>query len=230
MFHEDKTPSLSIVKFPDGNWRMKCFGCGEAGDPVHYLQKQQGMSFIEAVEYLTREANLAPMATQARVVKEYDYYHGTSGELLYQVQRLEPKGFRCRRPDPSGNWVWDMCGVQRVLYRLPRLIGLAPGSTVYYCEGEKDVETLERHGLVATTHAGGVGSYKPDLIDPIKHLRLVVVPDNDEPGKQLMRRVWADARQRKMQVGFLLLPDQYKDSTEYFQGGHSAEEFTALVK
>ena len=163
MFHDDKKPSMSLLKFPDGNWRFKCFGCGAAGDPITYVQKTAGMSFTEAVEHLAGAAAKAPEtgftafeATDAfagsvqqedpgtnkgatsmdptqgqvrkRLVKAYDYFD-KDGVLLYQVQRFEPKDFRQRRPDPDqvGKWIWDMCGVQRVLFRLPALLSAAPG-------------------------------------------------------------------------------------------------------
>ena len=239
MFHDDKTPSFSIIKFEDGNWRFKCFGCGASGDPIHYIQKREGMSFIDAVQFLVGEAQTAPFKDDmdkkqglGKLVKSYDYYD-TSGVLLYQVQRYEPKTFRIRRPDQDqpGRWHWDMCGVQRVLFRLPALVSAQPGTVCFYVEGEKDCEALERIGLLATTHAGGALSYRRELLDPVKHLRLVVVPDNDDPGKQLMRRVWSDRRAAGLEkdTGFLILPEQYKDSSDYL-AEHTKEEFLALVK
>ncbi len=236
MFHDDKTPSFSIIKFDDGNWRYKCFGCGQAGDPINYLQKDKGMSFVDAVEYLAGEAKKAPEQTMNKPVKTYDYYD-TNGVLLYQSCRYEPKTFKLRRPDDDrqGQWHWDMCGVSRVLYRLPSLIGRPAGSTCYYVEGEKDVETCEAQGLVATTHAGGATSYRSELLNPISHLRIVVIPDLDDVGKRLMRRVFSDARAAKQEIGFVLLPAEYngkpvKDVTDYFEAGGTKQELEGMVK
>jgi len=234
VFHEDKTPSMSLIKFDDGNWRFKCFGCGVSGDPINYLQKDKGMSFVDAVKYLAGEAEKAPMSPKP--VKVYDYYD-EKGVLLYQSCRYEPKTFRLRRPDEDnpGKWLWDMCGVRRVLYRLPDIAAKPAGTTVYYVEGEKDVETAESKGLLATTHAGGALSYRSELLSPIRHLRIVVIPDLDDPGKQLMRRVFADARAAKQEVGFILLPSELngkpvKDVTDYFAAGGTKDELEAMVK
>ncbi len=241
MFHDDKTPSFSIIKFDDGNWRYKCFGCGQAGDPINYLQKDKGMSFVDAVEYLAGEAKKAPMTSQyeksqGKLAKTYDYYDA-EGVLLYQSLRYEPKAFKLRRPDDTrpGQWHWDMCGVSRVLYRLPSLLAKRQGTTCYYVEGEKDVESCEAQGLVATTHAGGAASYRSKLLRPISHLRLVVIPDLDDPGKQLMRRVFSDARAAKQEVGFIILPSEYKgeavkDVTDFFEAGGTKEELEGMVK
>lgn len=54
-FHGEKTPSFHIIP---GGIRYKCFGCGVAGDVFHYLTKKEGMSFIEAVEWLAGHYNI----------------------------------------------------------------------------------------------------------------------------------------------------------------------------
>lgn len=195
------------------------------------------MSFVDAVEYLVGEAKKAPEQTMNKPVRTYDYYD-KDGVLLYQSCRYEPKTFKLRRPRETEfgeAWQWDMCGVPRVLYRLPALLGKPAGTTCYYVEGEKDVESMESAGLVATTHAGGALSYRRELLNPVRHLRLVVIPDNDDPGKQLMRRVWADARANKQEVGFILLPNELngkpiKDVTDYFNAGGTVNELEAMVR
>ena len=48
-FHNEKTPSFHIQ--PDKGF-YHCFGCGESGDCFKFVQKQEGMSFIEAVKKL----------------------------------------------------------------------------------------------------------------------------------------------------------------------------------
>ena len=46
--HSEKTPSFFV--FPGNRW--KCFGCGESGDPVDFIQKVHGLSFKDALTYL----------------------------------------------------------------------------------------------------------------------------------------------------------------------------------
>jgi hypothetical protein len=84
----------------------------------------------------------------------YDY-KDAGGTLLFQVVRFDPKDFRQRRPSGSGGWIWNLKGVDRVLYRLPELLKAPPTTPVYVCEGEKDVDTLRAHMLVATCNPGG---------------------------------------------------------------------------
>jgi DNA primase catalytic core len=52
-FHGEKTPSFFVT--PEMQL-FKCFGCGEAGDVYSFLQKYEGMSFVETLEYLAKRA------------------------------------------------------------------------------------------------------------------------------------------------------------------------------
>ena len=48
-FHDEKTPSFHI-RPQLGHWH--CFGCGEGGDVISFVQKIDHLSFVEAVEML----------------------------------------------------------------------------------------------------------------------------------------------------------------------------------
>ncbi|WP_193107285.1 DNA primase [Brachybacterium sp. FME24] len=48
-FHDEKTPSFNI-RPQLGHWH--CFGCGEGGDVIAFVQKINHLSFVEAVEML----------------------------------------------------------------------------------------------------------------------------------------------------------------------------------
>ncbi|HJE51652.1 MAG TPA: CHC2 zinc finger domain-containing protein, partial [Tessaracoccus flavescens] len=48
-FHDEKTPSFTVTP---ARGFFYCFGCGEGGDVIHFLQRQQNLSFTEAVQVL----------------------------------------------------------------------------------------------------------------------------------------------------------------------------------
>ena len=111
----------------------------------------------------------------------YDY-KDENGKLLYQSVRFVPKSFRQRRSDGSGGWIWDLKGVRRVPYLLPELI--ASTGPVYIPGGEKDVKTLVKHDLTATTNAGGEGNWKPEFNEYLLGHDVVILEDNDEKGRK----------------------------------------------
>ncbi len=53
--HHEKTPSFCIT--PELQ-RYKCFGCGESGDVIKFVQKAENLDFMGAVEFLAKRAGL----------------------------------------------------------------------------------------------------------------------------------------------------------------------------
>jgi DNA primase len=54
-FHSEKSPSFFVN---EQFQRYKCFGCGENGDAFTFLEKYEGMTFGEAMEYLAQRAGI----------------------------------------------------------------------------------------------------------------------------------------------------------------------------
>ena len=66
-FHSEKTPSFTVN---DDKQFYHCFGCGEHGDVIKFLQKNNNMNFVDAVETLAAQAGLqVPKATPQEVEK-----------------------------------------------------------------------------------------------------------------------------------------------------------------
>ncbi|MHC1744034.1 MAG: DUF3987 domain-containing protein [Syntrophobacteraceae bacterium] len=203
-FHEDRDPSLSIQR-----GYAKCFaGCTPASgnsvfDCFDLVGAATGGSFHESVRFLADMASIdferptqKPAKTTPRkgcghrspssvsageMVAQYDYVD-ESGNLLFQVVRMEPKAFRQRRRGAVDEWIWNLDGVRRALYRLPEVIA---AQSVVICEGEKDVDNLRPYlpsDWAATTAPGGAGKWNPDYSRVLVGKDVVVIPDNDNPG------------------------------------------------
>ena len=112
-------------------------------------------------------------------------YVDADGALLYQKLKYdsEPK-YQQQRPDSSGGWIQNLKGVKRILYRLPDLVA-HEFATTFICEGEKDADAVAALGLCATSSDGG--TWKPDLVEPLRGRDIVIVPDHDEAGTH---RAW----------------------------------------
>ncbi len=48
-FHQEKTPSFGVS--PDRG-TFKCFGCGEGGDAISFVERQENLDFVGAIEWL----------------------------------------------------------------------------------------------------------------------------------------------------------------------------------
>ena len=62
-FHEEKTPSFSVSSDMQ---IFNCFGCQTGGNVITFLQKHEGKSFIESVEWLANRANITLPARDAK--------------------------------------------------------------------------------------------------------------------------------------------------------------------
>ncbi len=54
-FHHEKTPSFNINT---SKGFYHCFGCGESGDAIKFVQKQEGLTFVEAVKKLADQCGI----------------------------------------------------------------------------------------------------------------------------------------------------------------------------
>jgi DNA primase len=50
-FHQERTPSFTVSP---GRGTFKCFGCGEGGDAITFVQKTENLDFVGAIEALAR--------------------------------------------------------------------------------------------------------------------------------------------------------------------------------
>jgi hypothetical protein len=120
-----------------------------------------------------------------------------------------------------------------VLYRLPELLKADPSEPVFVVEGEKDVETLRRHNLLATTNAGGAGKWKKESLfnQPLRGCHVVILPDNDEPGRQHAEAVRSILATITASVHIVKLPGLpvKGDVSDWFKQGYSRELLLAQL-
>jgi hypothetical protein len=177
--HADSKPSLSIGEGDGGKIVLYC----HAGCETEEVLKQAGLRMSDLFPPDGREGGKGRKAPAGKIVAEYDYRDG-QGNLLYQAVRYEPKSFKQRRPDGKGGWMWNMQGVRRVLYRLPELLALRPGGTVFSVEGEGVADLAWDLGIPATTVVGGARSpWLDEYTAALKPHHVVHLPDNDDPGR-----------------------------------------------
>jgi putative DNA primase/helicase len=184
--HDDRTASLSVSRGNDGRVLLHCHaGCG-----VDAICSAIGIT--KADLFPPREDHRGYGAAK-KIIAAYPY-HDSDGVLVYEVCRYQPKGFRQRRPDGSGGYIWSMEGITRILYRVPELLNSAedrPDDWVFICEGEKDVDALRVAGLIATCNVGGAGKWRDEYSEVLRGRRVCIIADRDEPGRKHAQAVAA---------------------------------------
>ncbi|HEY3351174.1 MAG TPA: AAA family ATPase [Thermoanaerobaculia bacterium] len=164
------------------------------------------------------------------VVARYPY-RDEKGDLVYEVVRLDPKGFRQRKPDGRGGWTWSTHGARQVLYRLPELLA-APERRVFIVEGEKDADRLAGLGFIGTTNAGGAGKWMTAHSESLRGRHVLILPDNDAPGERHARTVAGALQGIAASVRILKLPalPPKGDVSDWLQAGGTPEELKRLAR
>jgi hypothetical protein len=223
--HDDAHPSLGIALGKDNRILLKCRSQGCSPEQITAaLGRTMADLFAPAEDCQIK-------AKKGKIVKTYDYTD-EAGTLLFQVVRLEPKAFRQRRPDGKGGSIWSLKGVRRVLYRLPELVKADPSQPVFVVEGEKDADTLAGLGWVATTNPMGAGKWRPEYSEALRGRHVIILPDNDEPGRQHAEKVAKALKGVSASVLIINLPGlpEKGDVSDWLQvPGNDKDKLLALI-
>lgn len=185
--HGDETPSLSVaVKDVKGTRKilLKCF----AGCRTEDIVRELGLSMQDLIVNPTAKQDFQKSRGLKKLVARYDYLD-REGRFLFQKTRWQwedgKKDFTWSHKDSAGQWVKNRGG-EAVLFNLPVL---NTTDFVYLVEGEKDVLTLQRYGKPAVSLPNGANSkWLPSFTEALRGKRVVILQDNDEPGKACAAR------------------------------------------
>jgi predicted P-loop ATPase len=213
---------------------------GEGGGVLDLIAREKGGRNGEALDWLRDELDIVlddrPPATgskQGSKITARYVYHDERGEPLYRVLRWEPKRFSQERCE-NGAWIGGkgaLDNVRRVLFGLPELLAADPAEPVFVCEGEKDVDRLRGLGLVATTNPQGAGKWLKVDRAALKGRHVVVLPDNDDPGRKHAEQIKHDLTGKAASVHVLELPDlpPKGDVSDWLDAGGTVEELRRLA-
>lgn len=219
----DRNPSLSVAEGAEGKALLTCHrGC---------TLPEIAAALNLGVRDMFPKRDKVTDIERKRIIATYAYTD-EHGELLYEVVRYRPKDFRQRRRDERGEWVWtikDITEDQRPLYQLPQVLrAVADGRTVWVVEGEKDAENLQWEvpiGDVVTTNSGGAQYWKPHHAETLKGADVVIVPDNDAPGRQRAASIVASLVGLARSVRVVSVPDAHKDASDALRANVGPSEW-----
>lgn len=229
--HEDKVQSLSVRVGAKDQLYVRCHAGGMCS--LSAIVRACGCELDDLFPDNKRYTQKGGKKHMDRTETVYQYVD-ENGALLFEAVRKEPKKFSQRRPNPSFNptmpkdresnpeYLYNMDGVRRVLFNLPVLLASlarTPDKAVFVVEGEKDVETARAGGIVATTNPMGAGKWSAEYAAFLKGANVVVIPDNDEPGKAHAKAVCESLKTVARTVRLVELPGlcDKEDFTDWWQ-------------
>lgn len=166
-FHDDTRPSFSVN--PAGFYR--CFACNEKGDVFTFVQKKEGLDFLEALQWLCRRAGIPFQPVPGDVQKS------SEREEALELNRLAVAFFQDRLGKSSD--ARDYLAHRGILKPTQEQwqIGFAPpdwdGLTRYLERHRANLALAARIGLIRERKPAGSGYYdvfRNRLILPIQDM------------------------------------------------------------
>lgn len=126
----------------------------------------------------------------------------------------------------DGDQQRDLAGVTLPIYNLPDVLsGIQRGIPIWLVEGEKDADTLTRHGCIATTFAGGAdGKLLPEIYGALTGADIQVIIDQDAAGRAYAQRLHAALNPIAHRIRYFTAAIG-KDATDHIQAGRDLDEF-----
>jgi hypothetical protein len=233
-FHPDTKPSLSIDL---STGRYNCYGnCSTPtfGSVFDFHMKLYSCTYQEALQaltlFLTTGAN-KPMLTSKEPTNIYSYLDENSNLVFQVCKYADERKFLQRRPkkDGSDGWVWNLKGVQPILYNLPNL-SKAPKDDVYIVEGEKDADRLIDLGYLATCNPFGAGKWRDEYNKYFKDRIVVIIPDNDLVGKKHAEQIASSLYDFAKEIKIYFLPrlQEKQDVSDWLDKGYTEDNLLDL--
>jgi hypothetical protein len=223
-FHDDSIPSFN---FNVSSGQYYCHGCGKKGDIFHFYAKISDLNsrsdYPKIIKGIARDFGISVNGQKkARLIKTYPY-HDPDGKLLFEVCRMDPKDFRQRRPNGNGGWIWNLKGIEPVLYRLPHVMN---ASEVILVEGEKDADNLSKLGFCATTCPMGANKWRESYSGYLKNKNIILIPDNDLAGREHMTKIAVSINGNSASLKWIDLPrvPDKGDISDFINTFHNPEE------
>ena len=186
--HQNGTPALKI--YPDHGY---CHSCGKVYDTIELHMQLNHIPFSQAMQELGEEFHLIPRKQSSKqkwqVLREHVY---TDAD-----RKILAKKTMYRKPDGTKTGVWylfdsqadefrkksGLDGLKMPLYHADKLQSSAE-TTVYFTEGEKDAERLEKWGYTATCTPNGASqtTWHKEYDKYLNQRDIVILCDNDKAG------------------------------------------------
>ncbi len=237
--HDDRTASLTISK---GN---KCIllhchaGC-RFDDILDAAGLRKSDLFYDkpVSENVPQWLKFVQKCAERDGKKLVDYYHYSllTGEYGFTRIRYKPKSFSYGILK-DGRFTFRLNGQHRE--QIPAVYGsiesvkkaIKNGEPIFYCEGEKDTNTVIAQGFPAVT-CGAVGDWRGDCTELFRNANVIMLAHNDSGGMELANKVKTDLQNIAKSVKIVApCPDiEHGDITDYFNAGNTREDFEALIQ
>ena len=167
-FHQEKTPSFGVS--PDRG-SFKCFGCGEGGDAIAFVEKLENLDFVGAIEFLADRFNVpleyeesSPEQDRQRRQRERLFALLEQATSFYERHLWDsPRGEAARAYLESRGLDEEVCRAYR--------LGLAPGGATLARKAREKGFTAQELAAAGLVNRRGNDYFNGRLLFPLADAR-----------------------------------------------------------
>jgi hypothetical protein len=248
---DHKTPDMSVR-----GAAIKCHRCGWKGDILRLYCDSRNVGFADAlnaigdkrydapkhirhVDTSTKAKPVYSMQDQAEralqsqmrgweIVHIWLYVNERDFPTLF-VYRFERDGEKSYRPiaKVKDGWVIGKARGKQPIYNLPDIM-CSLEDPVFVVEGEKAADALIAIGILATTSPFGANNAGKADWTALKDRRVIVWPDNDEPGHEFAKTIKGILPQAEIFTP--PLPNEGDDAYDWVNGRTDTKELITELR
>lgn len=202
---DEKEPSLYITEKPDGTILM----CDHGGGDTKAILAAIGLTMRTLFPNGGSEGSGPKGPAPSRKVAAIYKYLDKNGELVAEKVRYTNKTFFWRSKKPDGSYDYHK------LESVPLYNGavLEKAEAVFLVEGEKDVDTLTKHGLPAVSLPNGA-HWENEYVEYFSDKVIIILPDNDDTGRDYAKAALKALKPTNYNTGIMQLNNLWPEIPE----------------
>ncbi len=222
--HNDKNPSLSISLGEKDQILLHCFaGCSYAAILEAIGLSKQDLYPCQEEFSKSKSISKGEPITLSYLEDKFEAvykYRDAEANLSFLITRSKKKKFTVWHQIAENSFKTGLNGNAKIPYNLPKVNKALPGDTVFICEGEKDANTLNQAGLLASTTPFGCKGWKKVRDKScFAGKRIVIIHDLDPAGRKYATDIAMDLLSSALEVRILNLAEsgfKGNDVTDWF--------------
>ena len=181
--HGDRQASLSVGVGDDGRVLLHCHAGCDTADIMASLGLTMRDLFVDL-----KPGDVFPVYGKTAEAAHFEAEYIYPGGRLKKVKMRKADGgkFAYWMHREKDQWLKGRNNVEPGLYATENPLP----ADAYLVEGEKDVDTMKALGAAAASLPDGAKSkWRPEYGELLKGRRIIIIQDNDTPGKEFAQRV-----------------------------------------
>lgn len=193
--HQDKQASLTVTKGRKCTLLYCHAGC-QLDDILNAAGLEKRDIFYESTQNTANWRAFIEKRENNRIEAVYNYV-SCNGQYAFTKVRLQGKhiiygrlenerftyGLSRNKPRKSYRAVYgNLSDIKKAI---------DDNKPIFIVEGEKDVNTLTKHGYISFTY-GGVNDWQSDFAELVNGAMVIILADNDKPGIDIANRIYED--------------------------------------